>query len=576
MKWIKKHFLLLVLVTAAIVRLGYVLTLEDRWYFFDTTHYDTAARSLLDNGTFGPSLHFYNDYEYFCLEPSYPIFLAGVYALFGRSFLAVRVVQILLSLLQIWFAYQIGLMVYRKAAKLIAGVTAFYPFFIYLSGLLYVTQLVALLIVMTVFAFLKYRERPTWGRLLLSGLLLGVSMVTLPVLTPTVLLFVLWLLFLPNLQVRERVLHSTVLILLCIAVMAPWTLRNYNVFGKLSLGRACLAETKVLNYMHYLFEREKALEDQVFEGQRFAVEISGDEDSTRFTYFIDDTPFMQLSPRQALSNPHIGYTGLMFYGGDSLTLDRMIAGRAAENQRQPKIRSDRSQIAIQSSNVMRRDSEIFVKPSDAFWSDKLLFAPKDTLDYFVLDYGDSPHPNDVRRVAILFGLDSTTTTANGYMTWLHPWKEPDLWRVQQGQPSASIPVQKTYLSGASPSLFSLITEYPGPYVFKHFIPEFLNFWSPWVHRITTDSNEPGTVQQWLSFLSFAPLLLFMPIGMVILFRHRPWQLALFLIFILTISGGYSLFFTEVRYRLPIDNLVIILAMIGLCWTFNKMRCCCDR
>ena len=62
MKWIKKHFLLLVLVTAAIVRLGYVLTLEDRWYFFDTTHYDTAARSLLDNGTFGPSLHFDNDY----------------------------------------------------------------------------------------------------------------------------------------------------------------------------------------------------------------------------------------------------------------------------------------------------------------------------------------------------------------------------------------------------------------------------------------------------------------------------------------------------------------------------------
>ncbi len=567
MTFIKRHFLLLLLLAAALVRLGYVLTLEDKWYFFDTVHYDSAARSLLENGNFGRSLHFYNDYKHFCLEPTYPLFLAGIYSVFGRDFLAVRLFQILLSLLQIWFAYLIGWMVYRKAAKWIAVFTALYPFFIYLSGLLYVTQIIALLVVMTIYAFLKYRQDPGWKWLLMSGLLLGFSMVTLPVLMPTVFLFMLWMLFLPKLRFGQRAAHSVVLLLLCILAMTPWTIRNYNVFDKVSLGRACLAETKVLNFMHYLFEREKALEDQSFNARRFAVQMSDHQDSTFFVYSLDDVPIMQLKPLDPLSKPEIGYAGVIFFGGDSFSINGFSA---FTNEGEVRLSSDTSAVAFQSETIDLSEN-VALKPSKASWQHKLIFAHPDTFQNIILDYGEKPNPNEIRRVAVLFGLDAADSSANGYMTWMQPWKEPDLWRIKNGVPDHAIDVQKIYLSGASHSLFSLVTDYPIEFIFKHFLPELLNFWSPGVNRITTDSAKPNSLQQWASFISFVPLLLFMPIGLVVLFRKEPWQLYLFLIVMLTLSAGYSVFFAEVRYRLPIENLIIILAMIGLNWTFNKLR-----
>ena len=104
--FIKKRHVLILLFLAAVLRVAYIMTLEDRWYFFDTAHYDSAAQSIVEDGTFGPSLHYYNEYDNYCLEPVYPIFMALIYKIFGHSLLAVRLAQMILSLLQIFILYK--------------------------------------------------------------------------------------------------------------------------------------------------------------------------------------------------------------------------------------------------------------------------------------------------------------------------------------------------------------------------------------------------------------------------------------------------------------------------------------
>ena len=107
-QFLSKNLIIIIFALAFFLRLGYVLSLEDRWYFFDTIHYDSAAQSIISGDGFGKSLHYYHKYSCFCLEPTYPLFLSFIYAIFGRHFIIVRIIQVLLSLLQLWLLYLIA------------------------------------------------------------------------------------------------------------------------------------------------------------------------------------------------------------------------------------------------------------------------------------------------------------------------------------------------------------------------------------------------------------------------------------------------------------------------------------
>src|SRR5512146_2629317 len=75
-------------VFAALLRIGFVLTLQHGFYFWDSVRYDNAAVHLLQDGTLG------SDYN---RSPVYPMYLAGVYFVFGRSILVVRIIESLLG-----------------------------------------------------------------------------------------------------------------------------------------------------------------------------------------------------------------------------------------------------------------------------------------------------------------------------------------------------------------------------------------------------------------------------------------------------------------------------------------------
>src|ERR671925_1008978 len=82
-----RRSLLAIFAIALVSRGAFVLTLQDGFYFADSVDYSAAAVNLLTHGEFG---------EY-SRAPVYPLFLAGVYAIFGGNILAIRLVEALLG-----------------------------------------------------------------------------------------------------------------------------------------------------------------------------------------------------------------------------------------------------------------------------------------------------------------------------------------------------------------------------------------------------------------------------------------------------------------------------------------------
>ncbi|HEU5182777.1 MAG TPA: glycosyltransferase family 39 protein [Candidatus Polarisedimenticolia bacterium] len=125
----EKRWVVGLLILALMLRLGFVLMQPSGFYFFDSVEFDRAARTLLDLG------RFHHSYEHL---PGYPIFMAGVYALFGREVLPLRLVQALLSTGLCALIWLLGRRLFGRRAGLLAlALCVFFPVQIVLPGIEY-------------------------------------------------------------------------------------------------------------------------------------------------------------------------------------------------------------------------------------------------------------------------------------------------------------------------------------------------------------------------------------------------------------------------------------------------------
>ncbi len=223
---------------AFVVRAGFVLNLQERWYFYDTVHYDAAARSLLSGEGFRYERPFFGTTAY-NLEPLYPLFLAANYATFGRRFLAVRVVQGLLGALTCVVVFSLARRLFDvKVAALAGAICALYPHLVFISGLLYPEQLFTLLLAAGMWCLVRYMAT---GRTLLMvgvGVCMGLAALVKGIALAFVPVLVVWLLFRRRTGKGQRLAHAALFVGTVVVVLLPWSLRNYRVFGQLAPVRA--------------------------------------------------------------------------------------------------------------------------------------------------------------------------------------------------------------------------------------------------------------------------------------------------------------------------------------------------
>ncbi|MBN1998409.1 glycosyltransferase family 39 protein [candidate division KSB1 bacterium] len=225
-----KNILLLLLVVGFLLRLVFVLVLKpDGFYFSDTRHYDNAARSILAGDGFG---------EKYYRSPLYPVLMAGVYALFGKSFLAMRIFETFTGVLLCYIIFLIGRRLYNTRVGLIAaGLSAIFPHFIVLTGILYSTNTFTLLLALASLFLIRAAGRQSIVDILWGGVFSALAALTIPAMIFILPAWLLWLLFFLHKKFSKNILHTCFYILIFISVLTPWTWRNYLKYGRLIIVR---------------------------------------------------------------------------------------------------------------------------------------------------------------------------------------------------------------------------------------------------------------------------------------------------------------------------------------------------
>lgn len=221
LNWRRASFLVFLL--AFLGRGVFILTEQEAFYFPDSLQYSRAAVSLLNFGTFGA------DYD---RAPAYPVFLASVYYFFGENILAVRVVECFIGALLAVVIALIGRRAAIPAVGVLAGITwAIYPMGIFIAGLVYPTNVAALLLACGVYSVLPNRnEDLSIKRVIAAGLFLGLAALTIPVALLTIIAIGAWACFWTR---RSRLLLPSLLFLGSALTILPWTVRNVIVYRQL-------------------------------------------------------------------------------------------------------------------------------------------------------------------------------------------------------------------------------------------------------------------------------------------------------------------------------------------------------
>lgn len=186
----------------------------------DAEYYDLWAQSISKGDWIGK--------EVFYQAPFYPYFLGVIYALFGRSFLLVKSIQLLIGSLSCVFLAVAGNRFFSKKAGLIAGLLlAVYPSAIFFDALIQKSVFNMFFMAITLMMIGNNLSKPRYGSLFFIGIILGCFSLTRENAMVLFLVIFLWLWFgFENESKGKRVLYTMLVFLGAAIVFLPVAFRN--------------------------------------------------------------------------------------------------------------------------------------------------------------------------------------------------------------------------------------------------------------------------------------------------------------------------------------------------------------
>ncbi len=212
----------MVLLIALSLRIGYVLTLEDKLYFPDSSRYYRIGVDLAEGRGYSSAF----------TAPLYPLFLSGTYRLFGDSYLIVRIIQAFIGTASVFLIYLLGKDVFSRKVGLVASfISAFYPFFIFFTGLLLTETLFMFLLLSLIYLLQRAVAAKKIHSVIGAGFIAGLGILIKPLMA-YFLPFAFFVLLITWHNKRQVISCGLLIIALAAAVLSPWTIRNYQRFGK--------------------------------------------------------------------------------------------------------------------------------------------------------------------------------------------------------------------------------------------------------------------------------------------------------------------------------------------------------
>ncbi len=212
---------------ALILRLIHISLLQEGFYFSDYRAYESAARSLLAGEGFGPE---------YARPPLYPLFLAANYLLFGVHLLPIRIVQALLGAYSCVLIYTIGEKLFGvRAARIAAWISVVYPYYIFITGLLYPTMIATFLLIATIYFTLVAAEKKSLGNAVAASVALAAAALAVPASLAFTPLLIVWFLWRSDLPWKRGMLFSLAHLVVVAGCIAPWISYGYHQYGRFIL-----------------------------------------------------------------------------------------------------------------------------------------------------------------------------------------------------------------------------------------------------------------------------------------------------------------------------------------------------
>jgi len=165
--------------------------------------------------------------------PGYPLFLAGLFMLFGKVFSAVIVLQILIDIATLFLIYRLTEKLLSQHEALIAGALfALSPTHIVQANMIMSDILFAFLVMATIFGAV-YIQKPSARHAIAIGSLCALASVVRPVaflLAPLLALYILYH--------SRRALPPALFLFIALTFPTAWSLRNEKITGSFSAGSA--------------------------------------------------------------------------------------------------------------------------------------------------------------------------------------------------------------------------------------------------------------------------------------------------------------------------------------------------
>lgn len=226
----RKTVFTIIVVLAIVLRLGAAYYLQDS--FFERGNRFSIINPISVQMIAGNGFAAYPGGPTADNEPVYPLFVTLAYALMGRGWWSIAIIQTCITLLHAWLVYKIANFMFSNdyVAKLSAVILLFYP--IYAIAAISVTDTVffSCLLALCTFSVIRYvsSERIIWG--IATGIIWGMAVLTrmsAVALFPAVIIY-MWV----SLDIKKCMRMSLIIMICLLATILPWVWRNYNLTGR--------------------------------------------------------------------------------------------------------------------------------------------------------------------------------------------------------------------------------------------------------------------------------------------------------------------------------------------------------
>ncbi|HUU82048.1 MAG TPA: glycosyltransferase family 39 protein [Phycisphaerae bacterium] len=168
--------------------------------------------------------------------PAYVVFLAAVMGVTGRSILAVKAAQVLLSTFTVLIVYAIGRSWFDRRRGLIAAwICALYPNLIAFSHYLWTETFFIFLLLLSVWVLTRAKRVPGLRSFLVAGVILGLAALTRSSVLYFAPVLMVWLVVTYRAQWRPALAGAIAMAVMMAVTILPWTIRNYRLYNAVVL-----------------------------------------------------------------------------------------------------------------------------------------------------------------------------------------------------------------------------------------------------------------------------------------------------------------------------------------------------